>query len=196
MHQQVRRLSEPTWTTPGRHSMPPHLGRSNVRQHRCHKFRYTTQVRITPHILVVPWQAAFLAAALVGATLSGLGPRIWLLGAAVLLGAVAHVKWHQRRGLPPHTLAHMRQTTLLSAGAFACTAGGLSLATSTAATAERVIVAVGASLITAFAVGVLTLCGLSLGAGSEQPVTKVLPDPAHPGRPRRPAQRPRRSTPP
>ena len=149
-------------------------------------------MRISSHVAVVPWQLAFIAMTLAGAALSGLGPRIWLFAAALILGTVAHVKWQQKRGCPPLTLPDIRRTTLISVVVFAVTAGVLSVSTSTAPITERVIVAVGSALIAGFATGVLTLCGLSLGTGSEQPVTTILPDPAHPGRARRPASRPRR----
>ncbi|MFT6144745.1 MAG: hypothetical protein ACJAZO_004298 [Myxococcota bacterium] len=149
-------------------------------------------MRFSSHALVIPWQAAFIVATFTCATLSGLGPRIWLFGGAVILGATAHVKWRQRRSLPALTLPDIRRTTALSAAVFAMFAGILSAYTSTTDPTERVVVAVGAALIAGFATGVLTLCGLSLGAGSKQPVTAILPDPAHPGRPRRPSQRPNR----
>lgn len=145
-------------------------------------------MRTPSHAWVVPWQVCFVVAALLGAYASGLGPRIWLIGAALIGGAVAYVKWQIKRGAPLFTLADIRRSTLMSASTFGVVAGVLSVSTSHAHAIERVTVGVGAVLITAFATGVLTLCGLSLGTGSEQPVTKILPDPAHPGRPRRPAR--------
>ena len=149
-------------------------------------------MRASSHVQVLVWQAAFIAVAIGCATLGGLGPRIWLFAGAVIAGAAAHAKWARTRGRPPLTLPDIRRKTLVSAGVFAGIAAVASAITSTADTTERVVVALGAALITGFACGVLTLCGLSLGTGSEQPVTAILPDPAHPHRGRRPARRARR----
>lgn len=149
-------------------------------------------MRDLSHTQVILWQAAAVSAVTIGAMAVGTGPRVWLFAIGVIVGAVAHVKWRDRRGLPALTLSDIRRTTLVSALSFAGVACSASAYLSTAPSFERFVVAVGAALAAAFSVGVLTLCGLSLGTGADQPVTLILPDPAHPGRPRRPARRPRR----
>lgn len=143
------------------------------------------------HPLVIAWQVAGLSAAFAIGAISGLGPRVWLIALGLIVGAAAHAGWQRHRGPGPLDLPALRRTTLWAAGPIAVVCGALSVLTSSAPLYERSVVAVGTVLVAAFGTGILTLCGLSLGLGADQPVTMILPDATHPNRPRRPV-RPRR----
>ena len=136
--------------------------------------------------LIIPWQLLSLTGFIGVGFATGLGIRLWMVLLGILCGAACHAWWQRHRGAGPLTLPMVRRTTVVSAVATALACAAASLWLSTAPTNERIIAAIGTFLVTGFAGGVLTLCGLSLGLGSAQPTTLILPDPAHPNTPRRP----------
>ena len=135
--------------------------------------------------LILAWQALALAGFVGLGVVTGLGVRVWLILLGVLCGAACHAWWQRHRGPGPLDLPEIRRTTTLSACAFGLVCGLGSLAFGDGPSDEWVIAAIGTALVTGFAAGVLSLCGLSLGLGDAQPTTEVLPDPTHPERGRR-----------